>query len=27
LNHVLLDADAYLLPVDHEADASHYNKV
>ena len=27
LNHVLLDADAHLLPIDHEADASHYNKV
>ena len=27
LNHVLLDADAHLLPVDHEADAPHYNKV
>ena len=27
LNHVLLNADAHLLPIDHEADASHYNKV
>ncbi len=27
LNHVLLDADAHLLSIDHEADAPYYNKV